>query len=268
VHQAHGAPDPLRRHLVDGDRRPRRLRHRPCDERDTQTVRHQIAQPRQARRLERDVWGEARGTGVAVEDRAQPGACGQTDEGIAAQRLDPQARLGSARVAGRGDQHQLVGEHLLGDDIGRDIVGHRTHGQVDPPVGQVVEQRADAARTQAELDIGMPGVERAECAGEVERVERLDRADAHPPDHGAGEASDVSARRVQLREGPPRTGEEQLARMREGDVTGGAGEQRDAQLLLELADLHRDRGLRDVQRLGRPPEAALADDRFEVGELP
>jgi hypothetical protein len=45
-------------------------------------------------------------------------------------------------------------------------------------------------------------------------------------------------------------------------------EQLDPQLCLELADLLRERGLGDVQGLGRAREVALAGDGPEVLQLP
>ena len=111
-------------------------------------------------------------------------------------------------------------------------------------------------------------MERGEGAGEVERVQRLDRADAHAADDRAGQAAEVGARRVQLGERAPGAGQEQLARVGQLHASGGAREQRDAQLRLQLADLHRHRGLRDVQERGGAAETALPHDRVEVDELP
>jgi hypothetical protein len=48
---------------------------------------------------------------------------------------------------------------------------------------------------------------------------------------------------------------------------GGPVEQPHAEGLLELADLHRERGLRQVEEGGRPREAAEARDREESPKL-
>ncbi len=134
------------------------------------------------------------------------------------------------RMAGRGDQHQLVGEQRRGDDARRYLRGHRAEREVDAVVREVVEQHPHPAGAQAELDVGMAGVEGGERPGEVERVERLDRADAHPADDDARQAGEVGARPFQLAQRAAGAGEEQLARVGERDVAGGAGEQCAAQL--------------------------------------
>ena len=114
----------------------------------------------------------------------------------------------------------------------------------------------------------MSGVERGEGTGEVERVERLYRADAHAADDGAGQRGEVGPRRLQLGQHAAGAGQEQLARVGERHAPGATGEQRRAQLRLELADLYRHGGLGDVQERCGPAEAAFPHDRVEVDELP
>ena len=171
-------------------------------------------------------------------------------------------------MVGRRDQHELVVEQRRGDDTLGDMGGHRTERQVDAVVGEVVEQGPHTAGTQFELDVRMSGVERRERTREVERVERLDRADAHTADDGPGQRGEIGARPVELGEHATGASQEQLTRVRERDVPGAAGEQRGAQLRLELADLHRDRGLGDVQDRRGPAETTLPHHGVEVDELP
>lgn len=98
---------------VHDHRRSGRLGHRACHERHAEGVGHQVAQPRQARRLERDVRGEARRRGVPVEHPAEPGAHGEAHERIGPQRAEVERRRVGRRMVGRGDQHELVGEQRL-----------------------------------------------------------------------------------------------------------------------------------------------------------
>lgn len=62
------------------------------------------------------------------------------------------------------------------------------------------------------------------------------------------------------REGPPL--------LREPNAARNAVEQAHAELLLKLAHLHRDRGLRVAQPLGRPRERAVFHDREERLDAP
>jgi hypothetical protein len=62
-----------------------------------------------------------------------------------------------------------------------------------------------------------------------------------------------------LREGPSRLGRR--------DDAARPPEQLDAELLLEPANRLRQRRLRDVQPLGRPPEVQLLEDGEEVAEM-
>jgi hypothetical protein len=267
VHERDRPLDRLGRHRVHDHGWPRRLGHRAGDERHTESVRHEVPQPRQARRLEGDARGEARRGGVPVEDRAQPGARGKADERVGAQRGQAERGRARRRMVGRGDEHQLVGEQRRGDDARRNLGRRRAHGEVDAVVGEVVEQHPHTTGTEAELDGGVAVVERGEGTREVERIERLDRADAHPPDDDPRQAGEVGAGPVQLGQRAPGAGEEQLARVGEADVAGGAGEQGGAELGFELADLHRDGGLGNVQHRRGPAEPALAHDRVQVEEL-
>jgi hypothetical protein len=59
-----------------------------------------------------------------------------------------------------------------------------------------------------------------------------------------------------------------LARLGHADAARRAVGKRDAQLGLELGDLLRERGLRDVGLLRRAREAALFRERDEGSELP
>jgi len=73
---------------------------------------------------------------------------------------------------------------------------------------------------------------------------------------------------VGLDQHAPRLVEHRRAGIGEGDVAVRAGEQRDTELVLELADLLADGRLRDVQPLGCPTEMQLLRDGHEVLQMP
>ena len=58
-----------------------------------------------------------------------------------------------------------------------------------------------------------------------------------------------------------------LAKLGQGDLAGAAGEQHDAQLMLELFDRRRQRGLRDEQPLRGAPVVQLLAQHGEVAQL-
>jgi len=62
--------------------------------------------------------------------------------------------------------------------------------------------------------------------------------------------------------------DEPVARLGHADAARRPVRERDAKLCLELGDLLRERGLRDVSLLRRAREAALLRERDEGSELP
>ena len=62
--------------------------------------------------------------------------------------------------------------------------------------------------------------------------------------------------------------EEHLARRRQRDVVPVTVQQDGADFLFQLFDLHAERGLRDVQPFGGPPEGKFFRRRDEVTQVP
>ena len=104
-------------------------------------------------------------------------------------------------------------------------------------------------------------------AGEIERPDGPRRPDRQPPRTHARERGDVLRRNVDLAPEPPGVLDEALAGLGHPHATGRAVCQRDPELGLELGDLLRERGLRDVDPLRGTREAALLSERDEVSQL-
>ena len=77
----------------------------------------------------------------------------------------------------------------------------------------------------------------------------------------------LGARRLELGQHPARPDDEDLAGVGQRHVAGGALHQRQPDLVLEPADLLRQRGLGDVLALGRAREVQLLGERDQVAQL-
>jgi hypothetical protein len=93
----------------------------------------------------------------------------------------------------------------------------------------------------------------------------------HPDPDGAGEAPPHRPRAVERVVGGQQRAAARLEQLhaggRQADLAGGALEQGDAELALELADRLRHRLLAEVQPLGRPREVQLLGDGDERPQL-
>ena len=94
-----------------------------------------------------------------------------------------------------------------------------------------------------------------------------ERAEARRPGPHVAHACDRLARRLDLGQDALGVRQERASRLGRLDAAPDAHEQRNAQLALEPADLLRERGLRQVQDLGRRAERPLLEGLAEVGEL-
>ena len=81
-------------------------------------------------------------------------------------------------------------------------------------------------------------------------------------------ASQLGLGGAQLGQDPPRPRDQQLTGLGDRHPARGPLDERDADLLLEPADLLRQRRLGDVLALGGAGEVALVGERDEVPELP
>ena len=113
----------------------------------------------------------------------------------------------------------------------------------------------------------MPGAEVGDEPGEEEARGRAEHADAESAAGQLAHVGDGLARTRQRREHALGLGAEGPAGLREHDAAADAGEQLDAELRLERADLLRERGLGEVELAGGPAERAVLGRGEEVGEL-
>lgn len=107
----------------------------------------------------------------------------------------------------------------------------------------------------------------AQRGEELHDEERPDRSDPQRADHGAAaRLEEVHGLRLEL-EDAARDREKRVAGLGQGDLAGKAVKELDAVMLLERADLGRDRRLADVERACGAGEAQMLGDRVERPEL-
>ena len=134
--------------------------------------------------------------------------------------------------------------------------------------GEEAQHVGGDALAETDLDARMRAAEAGEQPGDVEVAGRQQRPDPDPPTQDAAELVDLFARGVDLGEHPagaPRDGD---ARVGRDDAAARALEQRRAQLLLEPADLVRQRRLGEMELLRGAREVAVPRHRLHASQLP
>ena len=145
--------------------------------------------------------------------------------------------------------------------IKAEVVGH---GQVDAAAAQGGDQRLEAEHLRRQAQIGRSGGETAQERGEDHGRQILEAGEGHRG--GLGRlACDKAAEGGKLR----RRRVEEIAseRGRRDRPAAAAQEERPAQMRLQLAERDRQRGLRDMQRLGGRRDAAVLGDGDGVFKL-
>jgi hypothetical protein len=102
---------------------------------------------------------------------------------------------------------------------------------------------------------------------QVQRPQRLDRADQDATGADPGERLKLRLAGLDLGKRPPRPLGEARAGFGQRHPAGGALHQCESDLALEAADLLREGGLRDVLARGGAGEVALVRERDQVAEL-
>ena len=176
-------------------------------------------------------------------------------------------RAAARRAARREDRDQLVLAEDLGDDAFGRLAGEQGEGGVDLVLLEVAGHVGGRPLAQADLDSGVGGGEPGEQAGHVELARGQQGADRDPAADEALELVDLVAHAVNLGEHAPRARGDRLPRLGRRDAAARALEELGAELGLEPADLVRERGLGDVELLGRAGEVAVAGDRVDISEL-
>jgi hypothetical protein len=149
----------------------------------------------------------------------------------------------------------------------RDVLRRAPHHH---QVGLAALEQAEQALAVLEAQLDVDARVLAAEGDEQHRDEVLGRRHHRQVDRAALQAASLGEGVVQVlqrRQCRQRQALELLAGRRELDAAPGLLHQRHAHRLLELAQLHRDRGLRDVQRLRRRRDAGVARHFGEGVEL-
>jgi hypothetical protein len=160
-----------------------------------------------------------------------------------------------------GERQRRLADGL---DVEVPAVG-RDHAQPELDLARL-DQLGDGAGRRLEdahLDAGMGLVEPAQDRRQVMHRERRQAGDVEAVAALGALLLQFVERLLELGDGLLRLGQEVDAGARERDLAGGAGEQLDPELLLELAHAVADRGLRQVEVRGGTLEAAALRDAQE-----
>ena len=127
---------------------------------------------------------------------------------------------------------------------------------------------SETSSLHRQLHAGVPGEERRQQRGEVERPERLHRADHHPAGADADQVGEIGARRVDLGQRAPGA---RATSTRPASVSSTRRVVRltsgQPDLGFEPPQLLGERGLRDVLTSRRAGEVSLVGERDEVAQL-
>ena len=219
-------------------------------------------------RLERDARPHARLLERAVDRPAQRGAVVGGDQRLVLQVGEPHAPALREPVRRRADDHELLAEERDALGLGADLV--RVEGrerQLDLVALEEAEHLGRRSLAQVDVDAGVRVREVLEQGGQVERAERRHAADGHAPAREPLQLVELVGDGVDLGEDAVGAGEDDLAGLGDLHAAAGAGEQLEAELGLEPAQLLRESGLGDVQLLARAGEVAVLRDRGEVAQL-
>jgi len=201
-----------------------------------------------------------------VDDAANGTAVLEQDQRLRRER-GWRHRPSSAPRAARGrDRDELVGVD------GRDRQLPGAHGQAhDADVQLVLDHgAADLGRVAGhhhQLDIRIAGAEAPQRGRQQIDADGRAGPEAHAARHHAAQLADPLDRQLELAEGAGGVGEEQIARLGGERALADALEHGEAELALELPDLHAHRGLRQVEGLGGAGEAAVAGHRLERAQV-
>ena len=202
----------------------------------------------------------------AVDDPAQRGARLEQDERMTGQR----ARVHRTRAAqgrlGGGNRYELIAKE--GRDGQLAVADRQAH---DADVELVGDDGArDLGGVAGDDDDLRLGVARAEAPQRGRQQVDADRragAEPHASGHHAAQLLHALDAGLQLAQRAIGVGQQQLAGPRGERALAHALEQREAERLLEVAHLHADGGLGEVERLRRAREGAVARDGLQRAQV-
>jgi hypothetical protein len=170
-------------------------------------------------------------------------------------------------VTRRHQRQQRLTDQPLAAQVGA-LLGHPDHGQVElPVVDEALELAGDVLLQEAHLHLRVLAGELGQHRGQQPRADAGQHPERHPSPGQPAHLGHALPGLLGFEDGPAGVRQERLTRGRHPDPPAEALEQRRAQFLLQLADLHRQRRLRQVQPFGGLGEAALLGHRDHVTKL-
>ncbi len=170
------------------------------------------------------------------------------------------------RVPGRDGGDDVLLEHPFDHEVAR--IGLGAHeAEIEVAARQLLGLSPDREFAQLQDDPRVGAPEASHRARYHADRRGLDEADREPADHAARRVTGRGHRRVDVIEGAPAVLGQGLAGGGQADRPAAAVDQLDPDYRLELANLLAQRGLRDVQALGRAAEIQLFGHRGEVAQM-
>ena len=190
------------------------------------------------------------------------------DENLAAElgHADPPPR--PQPVIAREDHDEFLVEQLMqAEPVALDPLRDRQKRQVKLVCPEHLGQFLARLLADGQLNRRMALVEDRERERDVDRPHRVHRADRDVSGLHAAQPLQLAMRRLELCEDPPRSGDQELARIGDRDAPGGALSEREADLVLKATDLLGERRLGDVLTGRGSREALLLRERHEIAQL-
>ena len=175
-------------------------------------------------------------------------------------------RCRGAAGSERGDGLFLA-QSLDGEIVG-DLAGQQAEGRVELVGGEEAKHVGGDPLAQADFDAGVRLAEAGQQPGDVEVARRRERPDPDTPAHDAAKLIDLLTCTVHFRQDAASASSDRLSRLGRADPAARALEQRSSQLLLEPADLVRERRLGDAELFRGAGEVAVSSHRLDSSQLP
>ena len=170
-------------------------------------------------------------------------------------------------MARAGDGDELILAEQLGLDVSG-LHGQRHEGHVQLARENPLHKLLARPRSDRDLGVLVPLAQHLQNVGQGLGTHHPRSApDPQAAALGPGQLRQFCQRGVVLAQDEVRAFKQVLARLREDDAARHTQEERDADLLLQLLDLHAQRGLRVVYALGGGGERVRLGDRQEGLQL-